>query len=49
MDLIQKSKVFWDVDAVSVGNVVHNRTPISAKLLLKPKILDLTTDCNSMK
>jgi len=27
MDLIQTSKVFWDVDAVSVGNVVHYRTP----------------------
>lgn len=39
MDLIQMSKVFWDVDAVSTGNVVHNRTPIFSKTAVETKNL----------
>ena len=33
------SKVFWDVDAVSIGNVVYNRTPIFSKTAVKTKNL----------
>jgi hypothetical protein len=38
-DLTQQSKVFWDVDAISIGNAVHNRTPIFSKTAVKTKIL----------
>jgi hypothetical protein len=40
MDLIQKSKVFWDVHAISIGNVVHKRTPIFSKTAVKTKNLE---------
>ena len=39
MDLIQNSQAFWDVQAVSIGNVVHNRTPIFSKTAVKTKNL----------
>jgi hypothetical protein len=39
MDLIQNSKVFWDVHAVSIGNVVDNRTPVFSKTAVKTKNL----------
>jgi hypothetical protein len=39
MDLIQKRKVFWDVHAISLGNVMHNMTPIFSKIAVKTKNL----------
>jgi len=39
MHLIQNSKVFWDVHAVSIGNVVDKRTPIFSKTAVKTKNL----------